>query len=140
MQKNHPYTEDGKKIYAFSLFKDWDVEYMSLAANMVKSYGYIDTTDSIFTSADLEEVQYLAKKHGIYYRMLHLYFAANQRGLLDPESGVQSFDAMYEKAKNKQILYLWWAWMLGNYDDGTAEDRHVFIPVSDSPVVCEGFS
>ena len=140
MQANHPETAEGKKVYAFSLFKDWDVEYMSLAANMVKSYGYIDTTDSVFTSADLEELQYLAEKDGIYYRMLHLYFEANQRGLLDPESGVQSFDAMYEKARNRQVLYLWWAWMLGNYDDGSHEERHVFIPVSDSPVVCEGFS
>lgn len=140
MQENHPETADGKKVYAFSLFKDWDVEYMSLAANMVKSYGYIDTTDSVFTSADLEELQYLTEKDGIYYRMLHLYFDANQRGLLDPESGVQSFDVMYEKARNRQVLYLWWAWMLGNYDDGSHEERHVFIPVSDSPVVCEGFS
>jgi len=140
MQANHPETAEGKKVYAFSLFKDWDVEYMSLAANMVKSYGYIDTTDSVFTSADLEELQYLAEKDSIYYRMLHLYFEANQRGLLDPESGVQSFDAMYEKARNRQVLYLWWAWMLGNYDDGSHEERHVFIPVSDSPVVCEGFS
>lgn len=140
MQANHPETQDGKKIYAFSLFKDWDVEYMSLAAHMVKSYGFIDTTDSIFTSADLSNLQYVAEKDGIYYRMLHLYFEANQRGLLDPESGVQSFDAMYEKARNKQVLYLWWAWMLGNYDDGSAEDRHVFIPVSNSSVVCEGFS
>lgn len=140
MQANHPYTADGKKVYAFSLFKDWDVEYMSLAANMVKSYGYIDTTDSVFTSADLSELQHLADKDGIYYRMLHLYFEANQRGLLDPESGVQSFDAVYDKARNRQVLYLWWAWMLGNYDDGNHEERHVFIPVSDSPVVCEGFS
>jgi len=140
MQKNHPETADGKKVYAFSLFKDWDVEHMSLAANMVKSYGYIDTTDSIFTSADLNELQYLAQKDGIYYRMLHLYFEANRRGLLDPESGVQSFDVMYEKARNRQVLYLWWAWMLGNYDDGSHEERHVFIPVSDAPVVCDGFS
>ncbi len=140
MQTKHPYTEDGKKVYAFSLFKDWDVGHMSLAANMVKSYGYVDTTDSIFTSADLEQVQHVAEKDGIYYRMLHLYFEANQRGLLDPESGVQSFDTMYEKARNRQVLYLWWAWMLDNYDDGTMEDRHMFIPVSSSPVVCEGFS
>ena len=140
MQQNHPYTKDGKKVYAFSLFKDWDVEYMSLAANMVRSYGYVDTTDSIFTSADLSESQRVAQKDGIYYRMLQLYFEANQRGLLDPESGVQSFDAMYEKARNHQVLYLWWAWMLGNYDDGLNDDRHVFIPVSQRPVVCDGFS
>jgi len=140
MQINHPYTEDGKKIYAFSLFKDWDVEYMSLAANMVRSYGYIDTTDSVFTSADLSKIQRIMEDNSIYYRMLHLYFEANQRGLLDPESGVQSFDTMYAKAKERQVLYLWWAWMVANDNNETSQEHHMFIPVSSEPVVCDGFS
>lgn len=139
MQENHPYNEKGNKVYGFSLFQDWDVGQMSLAANMVRSYGFVDTTSSIFTSADLKQSQPLTEDNGIYYRMLHLYFAANQRGLLDPESGVQSFNTMYEKAQNKQVLYLWWAWMPGNYDDGNLMERYVFIPVSLKPVVCDGF-
>lgn len=139
MQENHPYNKNGDKVYAFSLFQDWDVGNMSLAANMVRSYGFADTTASIFTSADLSRIQKLTEDNGIYYKMLHLYFAANQRGLLDPESGVQSFDTMYEKAQNRQVLYLWWAWMPGNYDDGNLEERYVFIPVSNEPVVCDGF-
>jgi len=139
MLENHPYNEKGDKIYAFSLFPDWDVGNMSLAANMARSYGFVDTTSSIFTSADLKQTQRLIADNGIYYRMLHLYFAANQRGLLDPESGVQSFATMYEKAQNRQVLYLWWAWMPGNYDDGNLMERYVFIPVSSEPVVCDGF-
>lgn len=140
MQHNHPYNKNGDKIYGFSLFQDWDEGHMSLAANMVRSYGFVNTTPSVFTSADLSKIQRLTEDNGIYYRMLHLYFEANQRGLLDPESGVQSFDTMYKKAKNNQVLYLWWAWMPGNYDYGNLKERYVFIPVSSEPVVCDGFS
>lgn len=140
MQENHPYTKDGKKTYAFSLYRDWDVGYMSLVATMARSFGYVDTTHTVFTTADLSETQRLIDDDGIYYRLLHLYYEANQRGLLDPESGVQNFDTMYEKARNKQVLYLWWAWMMGSYNDGAESDGYVFIPVSTEPVVCEGFS
>lgn len=139
MQANHPYNENGDKVYAFSLFRDWDVGHMSLAANMARSYGYVCTVPTIFTSADLSKISPLIEDNGIYYRMLHLYFEANQRGLLDPESGVQSFATMYEKAQNRQVIYLWWAWMPGNYDDGSLMERYVFIPVSTEPVVCDGF-
>lgn len=139
MQEKHPYNEKGDKVYAFSLFQDWDVGHMSLAANMARSFGYVCTTPTFFTSADLRRISPLTEDNGIYYRMLHLYFEANQRGLLDPESGVQSFSTMYEKAQNRQVIYLWWAWMPGNYDDGSLMERYVFIPVSTEPVVCDGF-
>lgn len=140
MQENHPYTADGKKTYAFSLYRDWDVGQMSLVSTMARSFGYVDTTHTVFTSADLSETQSIIDDEGIYYRLLHMYFEANQRGLLDPESGVQNFDTMYDKAKNKQILYLWWAWMMGSYNDGAKNDGYIFIPVSSEPVVCDGFS
>lgn len=139
MQANHPYNDKGDKVYGFSLFQDWDVGHMSLASNMVRSYGYVDTTPSVFTSADLSKTSRVMEDNSIYYRMLHLYFKANQMGLLDPESGVQNFDTMFGKAQNKQVLYLWWAWMPGNYDDGSLMERYVFVPVSTEPVVCDGF-
>lgn len=136
MQANHPQTQDGKKVYGFSLFDDWDVEHMSLAAHMVKSYGYAVATQSILTTGDYSKSQRLMEKDSAYYQVLKLYFEANQRGLLDPESGVQSFDTMNAKAQSGQVLYLWWAWMRGYSQD----NYHMFIPVSNEPTICEGFS
>lgn len=136
MQTNHPLTADGKKVYGFSLFDDWDVEHMSLAAHMTKSYGYSVTTQSILTSGDYSRTQKLTDDDSAYYRVLRLYFEANQRGLLDPESGVQSFDDMNAKAQNNQVLYLWWAWMRGYQHD----NYHMLIPISTEPTICDGYS
>ena len=134
MQANHPTTADGKKVYGFSLFDDWDVDHMSLTAHMMKSYGYSMTTQSVLTSGNYDKTKPLIADDSAYRRVLKLYFEANQRGLLDPESGVQSFDAMNAKAQSGQVLYLWWAWMRGYSQD----NYHMFIPISDEAVVCEG--
>lgn len=136
MQANHPETSDGKKIYGFSLFDDWDVEHMSLTAHMVKAYGYSVATQSILTTGDYSKTQRLIEDDSAYHQVLRLYYEANQRGLLDPESGVQSFDAMNSKAQNGQVLFLWWAWMRGYSQD----NYHMLIPISNEPIICEGFS
>lgn len=140
MQRSHSRAANGNKVYAFSLFKDWDVGNMSLASNLARAYGYVNTTDSIFTSADLSKTQRVIEDNSIYYRMLHLYFEANQRGLLDPESGVQSFEDVQKKIQNKQVLFLWWAWMIGSYNDKATNDGYVYVPISSEPLVCDGFS
>lgn len=139
MQQQHPYTKDGYPTYAFSLFRDWDVGSMSLVSNMARSFGFMDTTESIYTNADLTKEQSILSKDGIYYQILSLYFEANQRGLVDPESGMQSYDDFTKKIKNKQILYLWWSWMASSYNPTTTADGYVFIPVSTSPIICDGF-
>lgn len=136
MQANHPTTADGKKVYGFSLFDDWDVEHMSLVAHMMKSYGYCIPTQSILTTGDYEKAVPLVSDDSAYRRILNLYFKANQRGLLDPESGVQSFDTMNAKAQSGQVLYLWWAWMRGYSQD----NYHMFIPISEEAVICDGYS
>lgn len=136
MQANHPTTADGKKVYGFSLFDDWDVEHMSLVAHMMKSYGYCIPTQSVLSAGDYENVVPLMSDDSAYHRILKLYFQANQRGLLDPESGVQSFDTMNAKAQSGQVLYLWWAWMRGYSQD----NFHMFIPISEEAVICDGYS
>lgn len=139
MQQLHPYTKDGYPTYAFSLFSDWDVGSMSLVSNMARSFGFMDTTESIYTNADLTKEYSILSKNGIYYQLLSLYFEANQRGLVDPESGMQSYDDFAKKIQNKQILYLWWSWMASSYNPTETADGYAFIPVSNSPIICDGF-
>lgn len=136
MQANHPVAANGEKVYGFSLFDDWDVEHMSLVAHMMKSYGYCVPTQSILSTGDYQVTVPLIQDESAYHRILRLYFKANQLGLLDPESGVQSFDTMNAKAQSGQVLYLWWAWMRGYSQD----NFHMFIPVSEEAVVCDGHS
>jgi putative aldouronate transport system substrate-binding protein len=143
MVKLHPTTESGKKTYAFSLFKDWDGGYMSMAAKIACMYGYSELTSSIFANADATKTQVITDDNGVYLKALKLYFNANQRGLLDPDSASQNFDTMYAKIKDKQIMYLWYNWMIGNYntlDKGNNEDGYVFIPVDDQLITNDGYN
>jgi ABC-type glycerol-3-phosphate transport system substrate-binding protein len=139
MKKNHPKTATGAETYAFSLFKDWDGGYMTLAAIMARSYGYYPCTDSVFTNEDGTKIQLLIDDNSAYHNILRLYYKANQMDLLDPDSGAQSFDTMIEKVKSKQILYLWWAWMLGNYTSNGL-DGYAFVPVDNQLILHDGYS
>lgn len=143
MQANHPTTENGKKTYGFSLFKDWDGAFMSMAEKVAQTYGYIGTTESVFTNADATQSQLLIDDNSAYYNALKLYFKANQLGLLDPDSSAQNFDAMFAKVTDKQVFYLWFAWMMGNYNTearGDKGDGYAYIPVEDQNIITDGFS
>lgn len=143
MVKNHPTTASGKKTYAFSLFKDWDGGTMSMAAKIVSMYGYGETTGDVYSTADATKTQVLTDDNGLYLKALKLYFDANQRGLLDPDSATQNFDTMYSKIKDKQVMYLWYNWMMGNYntiEKGNNEDGYAFIPVDDQTIINDGYN
>lgn len=143
MVANHPETEDGDKTYAFSLFKDWDGGFMSLAEKMASLYGWVPTTESVWTDADATETQLLIDDGSAYYNALKLYFEANQRGLVDPDSSAQSFDDMVAKIQDRQVLFLWWAWMMGYYNTeerGDAVEGYAYIPVQDQKIVTSGYS
>ena len=129
MQKNHPVTEDGKKVYAFSLFKDWENEYMSLAARIVETHGVNTETDSYFWNYKKDEPERLMENQGAYFKALELYYEANKRGLLDPGSGVQSYEEFSKKVESKQVLYLWYAFMVGYYNKLGDSDGYAYIVV-----------
>ncbi len=143
MQENHPETANGKKTYAFSLFKDWDGEFMAMTEKLAQAFGYIGTTGSVWTNANATESQLLIDDNSAYYNALKLYFKANQLGLLDPDSSSQDMNTMFTKVTDKQIFYLWFAWMMGNYNSeerGNKGDGYAFVPVSNQMIVTDGFS
>lgn len=143
MVANHPETEDGDKTYAFSLYKDWDGGFMSLAGWLASNFGWYFTTESVWTNADATETQLLIDDGSAYYNALKLYFDANQRGLMDPDSSAQSFDDMAAKIQGRQVFYLWWAWMMGYYNTeerGDNGEGYAYIPIGTQKVVTNGFS
>ncbi len=143
MQANHPTTANGKKTYGFSLFKDWDGGFMAMTEKFAQAFGYIGTTDSVWTNADASQSQLLIDDNSAYYNALKVYFKANQLGLVDPDSTSQDMNTMFSKVTDKQIFYLWFAWMMGNYnteDRGNKGDGYAFIPVGNQKIVTDGFS
>lgn len=110
MQELEPTAENGKKTYAFSLFKDWDGNMMVTAKQPACFYGY-DEIGFVLAKADGSDYQSILDSDSEYVRNLKLYFDANQMGLVDPESTTQNYDTLYSKFQNGQVLFSWWPWL-----------------------------
>ena len=110
----------GKKIYALSLFKDWDGDTMQNALQPMNFYGknVISYTVTDYKDTMSEPV---LKKGGEYYKALKFFNKANQMGLVDPESSTQNYDKMFNKYQNGQVLFSFWSY-LGNNAFNTAKN------------------
>lgn len=110
MQEANPTTESGKKVYAFSLFSDWDGNMMNMAKQLGTLYGY-DELGFVLAKADGSDYQSIIDSDSQYVRALKFYYEANQMGLVDPESTTQNYDTMYSKYQDGQVLFSWWPWL-----------------------------
>ena len=143
MQKNHPTSDlSGGKTYAFSIFKDWDHMGMEMAKRITAAYGFAGTTDTVFTNADCSEVSVLTDDNGAYYKALKLLYDANQRGLVDPDSSAQDFATMQQKFQNKEVLYVWYPWLITSFNNSHKKDAtgYAYIPVDSQKIVTGGYN
>ncbi len=142
MQELEPTTEDGKKVYGFSLFKDWDGNMMMMGKQPATLYGY-DEIGFAFEKADGSGIQSILDSDSGYIRSLRFYFEANQMGLMDPESSTQNYDMVWNKYVNGEILYSPWPW-LGQLAYNTTEHKNegkgfMLAPVKDMEIYSYGF-
>ncbi len=144
MQDAHPETEDGKKVYAFSLFDDWDGDYMALASKYAFLYGYDEgKAGFLFPSPDATSYSKITDDDGVYYRALKMFYDANKLGLVDPDSSSQDWDTVYNKMQNGQTLFSFWPWLASAYntlDNKNAGKGMAFIPVEDQELVNDGYN
>ena len=105
MQEIAGKSDSGKKVYAFSLFKDWDGYMIKAGQDIPSDYGW--STESFFLQKadDSEEPMDFLAEGSPYIRNLKFYFTANQMGLLDPESQTQNYDTLYHKYGDGAVLY-----------------------------------
>lgn len=118
-------SDSGKKVYALSLFKDWDGDIMQNAGALTALYGY-EPVGFAMAKVDGSEVQSIIDSDGMYVRALRFLFDANQRGLVDPESTTQNFDILQAKYSDGAVLYSLWPWFgAGKYNtaDNTAQGK-----------------
>ena len=105
MQKLCPSDDSGNKVYAVSLWPDWDdamVMYVKAMANAYYGYdelalGLYDPTNGKYHDA-LEE-------NGPYLEMLKWFNDLYQDGLIDPDSMTQTYDEMIAKVQNGGTLF-----------------------------------
>ncbi len=118
-------SDSGENVYGFSLFRDWDGGAMQNAGALTALYGY-DVQDFVLLNPDTGDIQSIADKDSIYFRMVKLLFDANQMGLVDPESPYQNYETVAGKMKDGAVLYSLWPWMgesLYNSDDHLAQGK-----------------
>lgn len=113
----------GKKIYALSLFKDWDGDAMQNALQPMYFKGMKTSGPYTVSSYDDSATEPLLKKGGQYYQALKFFNKANQMGLVDPESSTQNYDKMFTKYQNGQVLFSFWSY-LGNNAFNTTKNMN----------------
>ena len=109
LQKLIPKSDSGKKTYAVSLFRDWDSSMRTCAKNYASLYGY-NELGFVLSKADGSDLEDILDEDGQYLRALRFLFAANQEGLVDPESESQNYDTLSDKYRDGQILTSLWSW------------------------------
>lgn len=105
-------STSGKKVYAFSLFKDWDGDLMQNAGALTALYGYNPQGFALYAVAGTD-IQSIVDKDSQYVRALRFLYNANQMGLVDPESTTQNFDTVAAKYTDGAVLYSLWPWLGG---------------------------
>lgn len=104
-------SDSGKKVYAFSLFKDWDGAMIKAGQDIPSNYGWSTESFVLQKADDSEEPMGFLDEGSPYIRNLKFYFTANQMGLLDPESTTQNYDTLYSKYEDGAVLYSPWPWL-----------------------------
>lgn len=137
MQEAHPTNDAGDPCYAVSLWPDWDGNDNMLGiANVVQLttwYGE-KIKDSAILKADGKTFTPITDKNATYYKMLKFLNTLYKKGLVDPDSGTQDWNAACAKMSAGQVNLFWYSWQVGFWnsqerlDNGTAM---IFIPVDD---------
>lgn len=111
MQELCPTSDSGKPVYAFSLFADWDGDFMGNAGGLFCNYGY-NTIGYVMDKVDgSEDPVDILSEGSDYLRTLQFLNKANQMGLLDPESTTQNYDTLYAKYQDGAVLYTLFPWI-----------------------------
>ncbi|WP_199621462.1 extracellular solute-binding protein [Paenibacillus alkalitolerans] len=148
MQELEPKSDSGRPTYGFSLWSDWDGNYMTLAKVIAQLHGYqegdgFNPAGLTLTSVNSDEWQGLLDENGYYFKGLKFYFDANQMGLLDPDSLTQKFSDASNKVKDGQVLFSLFPWMDNVYNtpEHTAAGKgFALVPFADEKIVSYGMN
>ncbi len=132
----HPTNDDGDPAYPFSLWPDWDGnDNMVGPANVVQLttwYGQ-KLKGSALLQPDYS-FKKLYERDGAYYKITKFLNQANQKGLVDPDSGTQNWDNACAKMSSGRVDIMWYSWQVGfwnSLDRLQAGTAFRFIPVND---------
>lgn len=132
----HPTNDDGDPAYPFSLWPDWDGnDNMVGPANVVQLTTWYG--EKLKGSAMLKPdytFSPLYDRANAYYKITKFLNQANQKGLVDPDSGTQNWDNACAKMSSGRVDVMWYSWQTGfwnSLDRLNAGTAFRFIPVGD---------
>ena len=132
----HPTNKDGDPAYPFTLWKDWDNnDDMMGPANVVQLttwYGEKVKRSAILKKDNTFTTIY--DRDAAYYKITKFLNKAYQLGLVDPDSGVQDWNAVCAKMTALQVDMMWYSWSVGFTNVGenkTSGTSFIFIPIAD---------
>ena len=105
MQKLCPSDDSGNKLYAVSLWPDWDdAMVMYVKAMATAYYGYDELALGLYDPTNGKYHDAL-EENGPYLEMLKWFNDLYQDGLIDPDSMTQTYDEMIAKVQNGGTLF-----------------------------------
>lgn len=140
MQKLCPSDDSGNKVYAVSLWPDWDdAMVMYVKAMATAYYGYDELALGLYDPTNGKYHDALEEK-GPYLEMLKWFNDLYQDGLIDPDSMTQTYDEMIAKVQNGGTLFsiFNYSGSLGyNTKEHTSAGKLMYCmkPVDASPIV-----
>lgn len=105
MQKLCPSDDSGNKVYAVSLWPDWDdAMVMYVKAMATAYYGYDELALGLYDPTNGKYHDAL-EENGPYLEMLKWFNDLYQDELIDPDSMTQTYDEMIAKVQNGGTLF-----------------------------------
>ena len=105
MQKLCPSDDSGNKVYAVSLWPDWDdAMVMYVKAMATAYYGYDELALGLYDPTNGKYHDAL-EENGPYLEMMKWFNDLYQDGLIDPDSMTQTYDEMIAKVQNGGTLF-----------------------------------
>jgi len=132
IQKAHPRGIDGNPAYAISMWPDWDGNSVENINQPTRWYGG-RVQGSVIVDTN-NKIKALTDDNSEYLKILRFFFNANQRGLIDPDSGTQQWDQVVVKMQNRRVYLWWYNWQKGFWnstDRGNSRENFIPIPVDD---------
>jgi len=138
MQKLCPSDDSGNKVYAVSLWPDWDdAMVMYVKAMATAYYGYDELALGLYDPTNGKYHDAL-EENGPYLEMLKWFNDLYQDGLIDPDSMTQTYDEMIAKVQNGGTLFSNYSGSLGyNTKEHTSAGKLMYCmkPEDASPIV-----
>jgi putative aldouronate transport system substrate-binding protein len=132
MVELYPANSAGQKTFGFSMFPSWDDYYPhNVQALPVFGNSEFDRHGSApysLINRETLEISNILDKDSKFIESLRFAFAANQMGIMDPDSMTQSWESWNEKSQAGRILYLYWQWCGGGNEVDGKDARNADDP------------